>query len=250
MLNYHQEIISEIAERCGDISLQDFDFQTYYKVFGRANRLIAKKYQILEKTVTFTAAEMINDGDMTKDILLNLPDFKSEIYVNVNGIDLVKVSNAFQPNWRYCYYIERRESDWYFNYIMEQGIVIGENVTNYDITEYMSKDLFQRFDDGDISYTSQKVATDEITIIYNCLPEVTSFLKSDYLIPQEYQEEQIMLSIIDIARIGIAKFAGTEEKLNKYKNLISLYSRPQNEKDKYLGKNTEFVKITPFTFPD
>lgn len=247
MLNYHQEIISEIAERCGDIEFRDFDFQTYYKAFGRANRDIAKKYQILEKVITFTAGSVSND--QSADILLDIDDFKSEIYVNVNGFDLVKVNNKFQPNYKYCYYLDRVDNKWYFNYILESGIIVGENVTNYDITEYMSKDMFQRFDDGDISYTAQRVATDEITIIYNCLPQVGSFLKSDFVIPQEYEEEQIRGTIIELAKIGIAKFIGSEEKSSKYEKLFRLYSRA-SEKDKFLGKNNSFIKIETFKFPD
>ena len=75
------ELISEIVSRCDDIGFRDFDRGVYLNAIYRANRLVARKYHLFRKMLTLTAGQQ---GDLSKDMILDIPDMKEPFLVNVN----------------------------------------------------------------------------------------------------------------------------------------------------------------------
>lgn len=202
-------LISEIAVRCDDVRMQDFTKSEYERALHRANRVIAKRYSLFQKVYVFKLSDYTND--LTTDVILDLSDMKSESIVWVNDIKLVKKSNDLLQTWDInSYYLDYKNDEWHFNYLI-----------------------------------SNKSFNDEITINYIALPNVDSD-ESEYIIPSNYEEEQIEEAMLYLSTIGMARFK--EDKLRKYERIYRLHKN-NDDYNKFNVPSREWVEIQPFKFP-
>lgn len=239
----NSELLSELLERVDDLGFKDFNKGIYLNSIYRANRLVARKYHLFRKVLSFTVGNKATD--LSKDIILDIPDMKEPILVSVNDINLNKKDIQLLPGTEsYSYYLARTtEGEYLFNYLMGIPLDSGYLIQTPDITEGMSEQtVFTK--DLDVSSTG-KSATDVVTIVYEALPE-RDYDESEFVIPQNYEEEQIELAIFHISKLGIAKFK--EEKLDKYNRLYKLYKR-SSDLDKEVVETSEPIRIQPFIYP-
>lgn len=235
-------LLSEVAVRCDDVKCVDFTKNEYGRALHRANRIIAKRYSLLVKVVSYKLSELTND--LTKDIELEVLDMKAENIVWVNDIRLTKRGNDLVDGWDYySYYLDYRMDKWYFNYKL--GSTFGQSnvdVTNMDITERMSTALTERDTSAD---DTGKSLTDQIVIQYTVIPD-SETEEGDYIIPSLYEEEQIEEAILYLSKIGMARFK--EDKLKKYERLFKLHFK-SDDYNKFNVPSREWVEIKPFIFP-
>ena len=220
-------IISEISARASDKDFRDFDLNDYKTVYWRSARELANKYQIFEKVFNFRLGDMTSD--FNSDIILDIPDFRAETLVDVNGIQLLKVNKQLKSIHQYCYYLEVIDGNLIFNYILD--------IPGYPDITIDNEQLFN----GDVA---RKNVDDEITIVYNILPEKEDFENSDYLLNQ-YEEELIKIALIKLAEIGMVKYANTEKQI-KYEILYRVNSTSRNN-ETYV-KHKSFPIMKPFIF--
>jgi len=239
------KLIAEVALRCGDSQFEEFEKTIYKRGLYRANREVAKHYEILEKVLVFTLSDMIEST--TDEIILDLPDLKAESMVIVNNANLTKVDKKLEGHFNYVYYLELRDGRYYFNYILGDYQTTDTYTRSNDITSIMSKGLFERIEDGDIA-TTGKTLSDKVTIVYTIIPNLDTEL-GEFFIPDKYEEEQIERSLHYMSKLGMAKYP-TGEKFDKWENIFRLYKVDnQSEYDKKIVKDREFIKIQPFIYP-
>src|SRR5690606_38012655 len=189
-------LIAEIALECADPHFEDFGQEIYLEKLKRANRIIAKKYNINSKIYQFHLRDYTSNLD--EDIELELEDFKAEFLVNVNGVDLKKVNDQLIPDRnQFCYYLELINYKWVFNYVLNGWTDPNLDISAYDISEAMSIGVTEKVIPE--SKTGKK-EDDEITILYTAIPNMDSDA-ADFTIPDNYQEEQIRYTLEAIARL-------------------------------------------------
>jgi hypothetical protein len=234
--------ISEIALRTNDTSFSDFNRSIYERALYRADREVAKKYEILQKVLSFQLSDMTNN--LEDDMVLDVPDLKDVFLVTVNGNPLNKVSHAIYNHYSMCYYLEYRENQWLFNYALRLEVIGTEDLTNADITEFMSTGITER---DAVTPKPTKSLTDKIVIQYTAMPNTNTEI-GEFIIPDKYEEERIELALKYIAKLGITKFPPQSEKYQKYAGLFQLLKN-NSEIDKYIIKDNAWVAIQPFRFP-
>lgn len=236
------ELLSEVCQRCDDIGWKDFDKGKYLNAIYRANRLVARKYHLFQKLYQGTLNKVTSN--FSADILLDIPDMKEPILVSVNDINLRKKDHQIIDNKdMYCYYMFRQPDGTYlFNYAMGMALENEILLTNADISASLNQGIVDRADDTN---GWGKSATDEIVILYESIPE-RDFDDTEYVIPPNYEEEQIEYAILHIAKLGIAKFQ--EKKLEKYARLYKLY-RKDSDFDKEVVESKEPIRIQLFQYP-
>lgn len=206
-----RKLISEAALRCGDPNFQDFPTQIYEKGLYRANRDIAKRYEIFYKAFSFFLEEKATD--INQDIIFSdLQDFKNIFSVNINGKDFTEGSWTTKEEDRY-YWKRNEDGDYVFNY-----------------------------------NACHKNLSDSINIIYSFIPhsDITEGIESLF-IPPSYEEEQISLTICFVAKLGITKFAETEKKM-RYKEALTMYTS-RSDKDKFNNTDhTDWACIQVYQF--
>jgi len=133
------ELLSEVLQRVDDIGFKDFNKGIYLNSIFRANRLVARKYHLFRKVMVFTLGNQTQD--LSKDIILDIPDMKEAILVNVNGINLNKKDfQLITGAESYSYYLARTADGQYlFNYLMGNPAEQGLLIQSPDITEGMSE---------------------------------------------------------------------------------------------------------------
>jgi len=236
------ELLSEVAHQCDDIGFKDFNKGDYLNALYRGNRLVARKYHLFQKMFIGTLNKMTSNYNA--DILLDLPDMKEPILVSVNDINLRKKDHQILDNKdMYCYYMFRQPDGTYlFNYAMGTTLENDILFTNADISASYNQGIIDRADD---STGWGKSAADSIVILYESLPE-RDYDDTEYVIPTNYEEEQIEYAVLRLAKLGIAKFH--EKKLAKYSRLFNLYKK-HSDFDKEVVEATEPVRIQLFQFP-
>lgn len=242
-----EEVIAEIAQRCGDSNYKDFEASLYSQAYYRASREIAKSYQILKKTISFTLSDRVDN--LIDDIIFDIPDFNSEILVKVNNLPLKKIANHFEGTDRFVYYWEPFEGQWTFNYILGNFTSNIGNPQNIDITELMSVGITERTDEQIQQEAAYKGTQDSVVVMYNIIPDHSTDTEGEFVIPARYEEELINEGTTYIAKLGAAKFASSEEKLNKYQMVLRMY-KTKSDKDKRLLTDKPFIKMKVWKFPD
>lgn len=129
--------------------------------------------------------------DIEEPILLKITSFKTENKVVINGKPYNK-SSELKEN---CYVLKYLNNQLYFNYYNKLS---GDLIHIYYLADI-------NIDDYDIEETKP-------------------------IIPIQFEEELITLSLIEIAKLGIPKF-GNSEKGQKYKDILSIYSKDKRELD-------------------
>jgi len=114
---FNKDLISEVALQCGDSQFVDFPETIYAQAAFRAQREVAKDYNILQREITLTT-----ETDTWED--LNLPNFVAEAYVKVNGTKYDK-RNELDDAEGTQYHIRFDNYQWQLNYI---GKVAGDEV--------------------------------------------------------------------------------------------------------------------------
>jgi len=224
--NIESKLIDLIADRCADSHHRDFHKDEYEESLYRADRKIARKYQILNRMLKFnckivTPPEQENNEDYVSqqkntDVELNIPSLHQESKVLINQMPYVKgkqnalISNASQ-NDSYSYYLYYGHNSLLFNYnprTEDDDIIIF----------YMSGATLENFD----ADTNKPV------------------------IPDKFEDERIRLALIEMAHMGIAKYR--EEKKQKYIDILRL-----NDKNRSLDPNLVESKasltIQPYKYP-
>jgi len=239
----NSELLSEVLQRVDDIGFKDFDRGVYLNSIFRVNRLVARKYHLFRKILSFTLNDVTTD--LSSDISLDIPDMKEPILVNVNGINLNKKDfQLITGAESYSYYLARTPDGQYlFNYLLGNPVDQGLLIQSPEITKDMSEQAIFTMD-AKIDSAGKSV-TDKITIVYEALPE-RDYEESEFVIPQNYEEEQIELTVFHLAKLGIAKFK--EEKLDKYTRLFRLYKR-NSDLDKEVVETSEPTRIQVFQYP-
>lgn len=241
-------LIDTIALNCNDSNFNDFPKHIYLEKLLRVDRMLAKSYGVLRKTLTFYVKEYLSETNINDDIILNIPEFNAEFLVSVNDITLEKASHELKNvNTYYLEYRgDRNKRELLFNYIKEPGLDLDLSISE----EQSDPDLYGGASTYKVNYS--KGLEDEITICYTFIPEMdredTNVSRGYryYLLPDKYDEERIAKTCVEIARLGIVKYAGQEKK-RQYQEIFELYSDRMNEYDKRNVPNDAFVSIKPFT---
>ncbi len=233
------EILAEVCERCDDIGWKDFTKGKYLNAIYRANRLVARKYHLFRKIYQFTLSDITTD--LTRDIEIDLPDMKEEFLVSVNDVNMRRKDNQLIQNRDiYSYYLFRQKDGTYlFNYINGPRL---ENITllpTADISASLNVGLTDR--DPDSNNWGKSVG-DNIVILYECIPE-RDYDETEFVIPPNYEEEQIEYAVVHMAKLGIAKYQ--EVKGRKYEKIYRLY-RKSDDFNKEVVETTEPLRIQLF----
>ena len=212
------DLLSEVALRCGDPLFKDFKKNIYNQAVYRANRIISRKYQLLERRWlhTVTTDEAV---DATEIVIPQL-NFDAEYKFIVtptdgSAVDFNKVNNELSGDINdYQYYIRYYVNQYVLNY---QPKVEGDIINLYYIAGISGVEDYEELDaEGNT----------------NIIP----------VLPQKYDEEVIRQSVIYMAHIGIASFDA--EKSVKYKTLLQINSK--QDFDPTLAKNSQWVTVKPY----
>ncbi len=222
----NSKLIHTIANRCDDSFFDDFKPARYEEALYRADRTIARKYQILERMFEFNTPivippESVSDDEYVVkqkniDIELNMPSFNEEIKVILrasktgNEEILTKSKEHELEAGTYTYYLTYGYNKWLFNYL-------------------------------------PRTTEDTIIIFYMCGATVENFDAdvNQPIIPNKYEDERIKYALQNIAQDGIAKFK--EDKKRKYISVFKLNS--DSRIDSNLIESQDFPTIKPFIYP-
>ena len=105
---FNKDLISEVALQCGDSQFVDFPETIYAQAAFRAQREVAKDYNILQREITLTT-----ETDTWED--LNLSNFVAEAYVKVNDTKYDK-RNELDDADALQYHIRFDNYQWQLNY--------------------------------------------------------------------------------------------------------------------------------------
>ncbi len=179
-----RELIAEIAIRCNDPNFQDFPENIYAKQLLKAKRKVAIKYRVFTRLYVFTKN---NEENEKEDIKLSIPGFLSEYKVKVNKAVYDKKEND-EKLGDLTYKLEKLENELLFNYY-------PRNKTDLIKIYYIS--TLDEEEDSDNIYP---------------------------ILPAEYEDEIINHAVLEMAKLGIARFPDIKSEGNqKYTNLIKLY---------------------------
>jgi len=225
----NKTLISEIALRCADIQYKDFNYNIYEQALLRADREVAKKYQVITKYYQKDIAE-------ETETILNLPNFKAEYLVTCGEQTLRKVTHKIENLMENCYYLERLEDELKFAYKKTNLF------NNLELEEN-----FNELQDALLTTvnTTDTPSTNVITILYTVIPDKESYATNDYILDNIYDEERISFALKYIANLGIITFAG--DKKQKYMDLLKLVST-LNDYDKRVIKDNAWVVMRPFNY--
>ena len=216
----NKALISEVALRVADTNYKDFHYNVYEQSLLRADREIAKKYQILTK---YYQADLPTETET----ILNLPNFKAEYLVTCGEQTLRKVTHKIENLMENCYYLE----------VIEGSLRFAYKKTNlFTSTEAE----FNELQDALLTLANPTTTTENnsITILYTVIPDKESYATNDYIIDNIYDEERILHAMRYICHLGIATYAG--DKKQKYFDLLRLIAT-NNDYDKRVIKDNAWV---------
>jgi hypothetical protein len=220
------KLIHTLANQCNDSYFKDFNRARYEEALYRADRTVARKYQILERMLEFNTPIVVppesesDDEYITKqkntDIELDLPSFHQEIKVilraSTSGNEeiLTKSKEHELEAGTYTYYLTYGVDKWLFNYL-------------------------------------PRTTEDTIIIFYMCGATVEKFDAdvNQPVIPNKYEDERIKYALQNIAKEGIAKFK--EDRQKKYISVLRLNS--DTRIDSNLVETQDFPEIKPYRYP-
>ena len=223
----NKALISEIALRLADIQYKDFHKNIYEQALLRADREVAKKYQVINKIYQ-------SEIETETEVILNLPNFKAEYFVSCEEQTLRKVTHKIENLMENCYYLEMLDGSLRFAY----------KKTNLFAT---TEEEFNELQDVLLTTTNEteSTSTNKITILYTIIPDKELYTTNDYIISDIYDEERIIFSMRYLCQIGIATYNG--DKKQKYFDILKMIS-DNNDFDKKLVKDNAWITIKPFTY--
>jgi len=211
--NQNNELISEIALRLADVQYKDFEYNVYEQALLRADRMIAKKYQVITKMYSAVLEEQ-------KEVILNLDNFKAEYLVAVDDKPLVKVTHRIEDLMEYCYYLEVLDDKLRFAYKLSNTIDLADESTTSD-------------------------SKHDVVILYTVIPDSEDYTDNNYVIDNKYDEERILHAMEYLAKIGVAKFSG--DKKAKYIDILKMVTR-NDDYDKRVIKDNAWISVRPFHY--
>lgn len=212
---------NEVALRCGDVMYHEFDKDIYSRALLRANRMIARKYKIITRFAEFvntipipnnlseSEEQTYLDSKYNEDVLFHFPSFVTEHRFVVNGREYFKVDKVEANSYQYRFYYD--QNNWYYNY-------------------------------------SPRSKSDKIQIEYSSDINIEDYEIEELepIIPTQYNEEIIALTVVEMSKIGIAKYH--DSKLGeKYAALFKIYSKDPRDRDPNLIKNNTWVQMKPWS---
>lgn len=223
----NKTLISEIALRVADIQYKDFHYNIYEQSLLRADREIAKKYQILTKYYQESIPA-------ETEVVLSLPNFKAEYLVTCGEQTLRKVTHKIENLMENCYYLE----------VLEGQLKFAYKKTNLFAT---AEAEFNELQDALLTLATPTSTVDNnvITILYTIIPDKETYVTNDYVIDNIYDEERILHAVRYICHLGIATFAG--DKKQKYADVLRLIAT-NNDYDKRVIKDNAWITMRPLNY--
>lgn len=220
----NNELVSEIALKCGDIYIKDFPKTVYAQALYRSQREIAKEFKILDRIWQYTNTSGANPIEITPlnfeggiSRITITPLDGNELIYKVVQLDEVLDENNIQE--AYCALIYNTNK-WtlYYNSAAENDVI-----SIYYTASIVGEEDYEDTDsDGNVQL----------------IP----------MLPDKYDEEIIRRSVRYIAKLGIANFAA--DKRDKYTKILQVYTRRDDEnKEMHLDRSRPFIKIKPFIYP-
>jgi hypothetical protein len=207
-----RNLISEIALRCDDISFRDFAFGIYEKCLLKASREVARRYHLIQRLYKFTfelnvSSDASNEEiqPIYEDIPVGIPSFVSEYHVKVNGQQFLKEN--LQKQVAGTYTLNRNQNQILFNY--------------YPRTEQDEIHIYYTSDINEDDYDVEEL-----------MP----------IIPSQYNEELISIGTMEIGKLGMVKFAGSE-KGEKYGMAYKVNAIDKVSLEKNLIKDDKWVEM-------
>lgn len=200
-------ILSRVALKCGDEQFLDFNQSIYLEALKSANRIIARKYGIPNKVISFKLSDKVDDAEDT--VYFQIEDIKAIYCVKVNGKE-----------------------------IYNQDVENTYNAYQFKLVDTVYEFTYHYYTDED--NTMVRSLDDEITIYYTAIPEYDSDL-SDYFIPQKFVDEQIEEASKVICKYGLAKFTD-EIKVAKYTRLFQML-QTGSDFNKFAHEDRAWIKV-------
>jgi hypothetical protein len=226
--------ISEVALQCGDEYFNDFNKNIYKQAIYRAQRDIARQYNVLERIWSYTTVET----DLTGSILIDVNNFDYEYKVVINDIEYTKVNQLLSED----------------NIVAALGVddaevLLASGATS--ISEQIQYTIRYETDGYYLNYNFRSIG-DTIIIYYMTEIDGTQDYDEDEgdtipVLPNKFKEEIIKRSVVYIAKLALARFIG--EKAEKYGRVLRIYSNPRNQRDDTLERDRAWITIKPFQFP-
>lgn len=200
-------LLSRIALQCGDQQFQDFDQNIYLEALKKANRIIARKYGIPNKVVSFKLSDKVETPE--DSIYLRIEDIKAIYEVRVND-----------------------------KQVFPQDLDTTYNAYEFKLLDDVYELKYHYF--VDLDNPKVRSLDDEITIYYTAIPEYDSDL-SDYFIPQKFVDEQVDEASKVICKYGLVKFTD-EIKVSKYTRLFQMLEK-NNDFNKFAHEDRQWIKV-------
>lgn len=131
LLKIRPSLISQLALMTDDTEYKDFGKPIYEQAILKANRNIAKKYEIVNRHYSFVAR-----GDGVSDIELTIPSYKDEYKVMVNGTEYTKEEQTELRNDE-KYYLYNNSRSLLFNYTPRS---LGDEINIYYVADITLSD--------------------------------------------------------------------------------------------------------------
>lgn len=218
----NNELISEVALKCGDPFFKDFPKNIYSQSVYRAQRSIAKQYGIMDRIWSYANI----DGSSPIEI----------IPLNVNGI------------WKVDKSIE--------GYTTEYKLVKLEDILNSQDNRDNFYHIFYDSNKYMLYYTNPD-PKDTITIYYtSSIAGEEDYEPTDSegnpnaipLLPNKYMEEIVRRAVRYIAELGIATF--DKEKAERFQRVYRVHSNDIDRvPERNLEKSRPWIMIKPFRYP-
>jgi len=255
--NWDDELISEVAVKCNDPFFRDFRKDIYAQAVFREQRMLAQKYNVLERRwSSYVGEENLNVPTKWGELVLNeipltMTDFSSEFEVLLNNVAFAK-RNKIDQLTANTYYIRYTKDDADLREL--EQITVGGEEGEYLIEE--SDDDVEAADprvnfNNDYSYviylcSENIIAKDDfIFVYYISTGRLANETTGKPVLPVKFYEELLRKSILYIAKLGIASFAG--EKKIKYRDIYGIHGAEDRRGSKSeLQRNDEWVKVKPF----
>jgi len=229
----NEEAIAEVALKCGDPFFKDYPRNIYSQAVYRAERGIAKKYGIMDRTWTYT------NTDGTSPIVI--------VPLNFNGAYRITVTSADTDDTTgvETVYNERQ---------LEDVLDNADSATPASNFYYsIMFDANQR-----MLYYTWPVADDEIKIYYtSSISGSTDYEGTDEngdeyaipVLPNKFYEEVLRQAVRYMAKLSLAKFDGA--KAERAIRVLRAYTRRTDEvEETNLNKSRPWIQIGTWNWWD
>jgi hypothetical protein len=224
----NDEAIAEVALKCGDPFFKDFPRNIYSQAVYRAERGIAKKYGIMDRTWTYT------NTDGTSPVVIVPLSFNGAYRVTITPVDGDEKV-----------YTERQ---------LEEVLDNGDSSTASSNFYYS---IMFNANQRELYYT-WPVADDTVTIHFtSSIAGATDYEGFDEegneqaipVLPNKYYEETLRQAVRYIAKLALAKFDG--QKAERAMRVLRAYTRRTDEvEETNLNKSRPWISIGTWNWWD